>query len=128
MTSWFVSSLIVRDDFGLPFELVEPLVYSSELLGYTVTVPAGFKTDLASIPPGFWNLMPKSGRYDRAAVVHDWLYVNNHVTRAEADGALKEAMQVLGVPSWKLNVIYWGCRAGGFKSWNRYRAAEKVSS
>jgi hypothetical protein len=38
-----------------------------------LTVPAGFQTDLASVPRLFWALLPPQGAYERAAVLHDWL-------------------------------------------------------
>lgn len=121
----FRSSLIVTDDFGLPYELYQDLVFFSAKLDREITVPKKFLTDLASIPMGLWNLLPKSGRYDRAAVIHDWLYAKNGCTRAEADAILKEAMEALGVGGVKIWMIYSGVRAGGWKSWGKYRERDK---
>lgn len=39
----------------------------------TITVPVGFKSDLASIPRPFWALFPPFGNYIRASIVHDYL-------------------------------------------------------
>lgn len=50
-----------------------------------ITVPAGFVTDFASIPRLFWRILPPWGSYNRAAVVHDFLYHTHYTTRAEAD-------------------------------------------
>lgn len=121
----FRSPLIFKDEDGLPYTLVVDLVYESDILNRRVTVPSGFKTDLASIPRGLWNILPKSGRYDRAAVVHDFLYVTNGVTRKQADDVLNEAMTYLKVPTWQRRVIYLAVRAGGWKPWNAYRKAQK---
>lgn len=138
--SKFLSSLIVADDFGLPFELCKDLSYESDKLKRVIVVPGrikdpgdpdfkpGFLTDLASIPLGMWNILPKSGRYDRAAVVHDYLYQFNGCTRAEADAVLKEAMEVLQVGGFRIFMIYSGVRSGGWKSWNRYRKAENAQT
>lgn len=41
----------------------------------TIRVPAGFVTDFASIPRAFWVVFPPTGKYGKAAVVHDYLYV-----------------------------------------------------
>lgn len=117
----FRSHLIVTDDFGLPYELFQDLVFYSATLDRVITVPKGFQTDLASIPLGLWNLLPKSGRYDRAAVIHDWLYTKNGCTRAEADAVLKEAMEALGVGRVKIWMIYSGVRSGGWHAWGKYR-------
>jgi hypothetical protein len=126
----FLSKLIFEDDGGLPFILVRPLVYLSNVTAKPgkinkITVPAGFKTDLASIPRIFWRVLPPVGKYDAAAVVHDYLYQNNGVTRLTADDVLNEAMGVLGVPAWQRTIIYAGVRVGGWKPWNDYRAKDR---
>lgn len=125
----FLSKLRVEDNDGFPFELLEPLVYLSKEIvppGKVgkITVPAGFKTDYASIPKLLWNILPPVGRYDRAAVIHDYLYQNNGVTRLQADNVLLEAMRVLNVPAWQRGMIYSGVRIGGWVTWNRYRKAD----
>jgi hypothetical protein len=121
----FRTPLIFEDDGGLPFVLHDPLVYVSAVYGGTLTIPAGFKTDLASIPRGLWNVLPQVGRYDAAAVVHDYLYqMPLGVDRSEADAILLEAMGVLKVGWWTRTVIYSAVRVGGGKIWANYRAQE----
>lgn len=117
--SRFRSDLVMVDDGGT-FTLHEPLVYDSDRIA-RVVVPAGFRTDLASIPRGLWNVLPPIGRYDAAAVVHDHLYQHNGVSRSAADGVLLEAMCVLGVAQWQRWAIYAGVRVGGWLVWSRYR-------
>lgn len=123
--SAFNSDLLMRDDGGV-FTLHEPLIYVSSRLRRVLMVPAGFVTDLASIPRGLWNLIPKIGKYDRAAVVHDFLYQFNTCSRADADFVLKEAMEVSGVSWWPRWPIYLGVRVGGGKVWDEYRKKAKV--
>lgn len=120
----FRSSLIVIDDYGLPYELAFPLFYYSDILKRELVVPKGFITDLASIPIGVRELIPKSGRYDRAAVIHDFLYQFNGCTRSEADAVLNEAMGALEVNDFRKRLIYAGVRVGGWHSWNKYRSLE----
>lgn len=122
--SEFRTKLQFEDDGGLPFTLLSPLIYQSDLLNRVITVPVQFKTDLASIPRLFWRVLPPFGRYDAAAVVHDYLYQHNGVTRAQADGVLDEAMGVLGVSNWQRRIIYTGVRVGGWVPWNRYRSGQ----
>lgn len=68
-----------------------------------ITVPAGFVTDFASIPRVFWTALPPTGKYGKAAVVHDYLYViggnlpPDKFTKADADRIFYEAMGILGV-------------------------------
>ena len=60
------------------FILVEPLRYHRPE-GFTVTVPAGFGTDLASIPAMFRGIIDREGPILPPAIVHDYLYrVGNH--------------------------------------------------
>lgn len=122
--AWFMTPLNLQDIDGKHFELLSPLVYSSAT-GRIFTVPAGFVTDFASIPRGLWNLLPVHGRQDKAAVLHDFLYAHNGVTRAEADALFREAMEAEGVGKVARNLMYAGVRAGGWKPWNKYRAADQ---
>lgn len=117
--SEFKSALRFSDSGGYPFTLISPLSYRSALLGPT-HVPKGFKTDLASIP---WFAQPlfhflRVGRYDRAAVVHDWLYATQYQRKAVCDRVLLEAMLADGVGFWPAHLIYWGVRLGGWWAWH----------
>ncbi len=73
-----------------------------------VYIPAGMLTDMASIPRIVWNILPPTGKYGAAAIVHDKLCNTlqitvagkpQTITRAKADQILGEAMEVLKV-SW----------------------------
>ncbi|EDQ8489481.1 DUF1353 domain-containing protein [Salmonella enterica] len=75
-----------------------------------IEVPAGFITDLATIPRIFWSLMPPDGRYAKAAIIHDYLYDNALRTKWEADRIFLDGMTVLGVPRWKRTIMYWAVR------------------
>jgi len=123
-----LSTLRFEDDGGLPFTLIEPLIYTCRLWPAPLVIPAGFQTDLASIPQALWSVLPPMGKYDAAAVVHDYLYqlAPRQVTRAQADGVLRDAMAELGVSAWQRWAIYLGVRAGGWKVWNDYRAEVHV--
>ena len=100
--------------------------------GEVISVPAGFVTDFASVPRGFWNLEPPMGDAAKAAVVHDFLYQTQGTgrwfgrrqitrpkpySRAEADGVFREALGVLGVPAWKRFILWAAVRAGGAGGW-----------
>ena len=96
---------------------------------WTVTVPAGFVTDLASVPRGLWPLMPPSGRYAPAAIVHDYLYQHQRVgdvviSRGYADSVLRRASGDLGVP-WRIRwPMYLGVRSFGWAIWRHYRGQD----
>ncbi|EOG5721796.1 DUF1353 domain-containing protein, partial [Salmonella enterica] len=83
-----------------------------------ISVPAGFITDLATIPRIFWTILPPDGKYAKAAIIHDYLYDNALRTKKEADLIFLDGMTVLGVPKWKRTVMYWAVRVFGI---GRYR-------
>ncbi|EDQ9400003.1 DUF1353 domain-containing protein [Salmonella enterica] len=76
-------------------------------------VPAGFITDLATVPRIFWTVLPPDGKYVKAAIIHDYLYDNALRTKFEADRIFLDGMTVLGVPKWKRTVMYWAVRMFG---------------
>jgi hypothetical protein len=74
-----------------------------------IVVPKGFKTDYASVPRIFRNIINSYGKHGRGAVVHDWLYSNQckiDITREEADKIFLEIMKECGVGSIKRNLMY----------------------
>lgn len=91
----------------------QPLVYDSLVAGRTITVPAGYQTDLASVPrlPLVYWLC--GGRANKPAVVHDYLYSTGLVPRPVADAVFREAMAVVGVPTAYRWLMWAGVRVGG---------------
>lgn len=137
--SSFTGALVVEDLENGNWKVDRSFSYDVGELGsgHTVIIPAGFNTDYASIPRVLWNILPPNGQaYDRAAVVHDYLYRGGFVTvrmydpetateyelhqdptRAETDSILNEAMAVSGVGRVKRWMIYSGVRVGGGAPW-----------
>jgi len=103
------------------FELHESFEYhvGSEESPDVIYVPAGFRTDFASVPRIFWRIVPPVGLYGKAAVIHDYLYATKSRTRAEADAIFLEAMEVLGVPKFQREVMYRAVRIGGGGGWGK---------
>ena len=46
--------------------------------GETIIIPAGYETDLSSVPPILWGLLPPFGCFIRGALVHDWIYSEDY--------------------------------------------------
>lgn len=86
-----------------------------------VTVPAGFVTDLASVPRALWSIFPPHGSWAKAAIVHDYLYSSGKTSRVYADRVFLEGMEVLGVPLLKRQLMYWAVRLFGESSFNATR-------
>ncbi|EHQ4621381.1 DUF1353 domain-containing protein [Salmonella enterica] len=87
--------------------------YLSDDNSDVIEVPAGFITDLATVPRIFWILLPPDGKYAKAAIIHDYLYDNALRTKKEADLIFLDGMKVLGVPCWKRTVMHLAVRMFG---------------
>jgi hypothetical protein len=81
--------------------------------GKIIVIPKGFITDFASIPRGLWNIFPPTGKYGKAAVVHDFLYRMTKMDRKEADEIFLAAMEDLGVNVVTRKIIYRAVRVFG---------------
>jgi hypothetical protein len=120
--SRFLTDLVLVDVDGETWIVHEDLRYESDHLhGALIEVPAGTKTDLASIPQLVWNIAPKTGLHDPGAVIHDWLYTSGAVPKDDADSVFYEAMLVKGVPKWRAWVMYNAVRWFGRHAWNSHR-------
>lgn len=78
------------------WKLTEPLSYRAKVDIYVV--PAGFDTDLASVPRPLVWLVPSYGRYTRSAILHDYLLTRDDVDKHDADGIFRRSMRELKVP------------------------------
>lgn len=108
--------------------------------GFVVTIPAGFITDLASIPTAVQWLLPPDGKYEHglivwllrlfgrdgwdwryahAAIVHDYLYKHAIATKRIADIVFYEAMGVSRVYTWLRLIMYLAVRVGGRGSYEK---------
>lgn len=101
---------------GHNWKVVDPVIYVDDARE-VIAVPAGFTTDLASVPRLFWAIIPPFGKYDGAAIVHDYLYSTQIYTRAKSDGILLEAMKAEGVSAFERWVIYSAVRSFGWIPW-----------
>ncbi len=116
ITQGFLNGLFLEDIDGDTWRVHKPFGYVTKSRD-KICVPVGFVTDLASIPWLFRRVLPKSGPYNKAAVIHDWLYRNHTFERSRCDDILLEAMAFEGVGYCKRYTIYWAVRAGGWLPW-----------
>jgi len=104
----FTTELVVEQIGDLDWRLVEPLRYEGH--SDTFEVPTGSETDFASVPGIFQWLVPRSGRYTKPAVLHDFLCRHGDergCDLADADGIFRRAMAELGV-AFLRRWIMWG--------------------
>jgi hypothetical protein len=87
-----------------------------------IVVPRGFITDLASIPRLLRWLFDVNGVSRQAAVLHDYLYSTQPLSRADADALFLEALKSLGASKWECFGLYYGVRIGGWWAWHKHQS------
>ena len=118
--STFTTPLVVSPlENDRDWKLAEPFKYvvGDEDALFEIKVPTGFVTDFASIPRLLWFILHPTGRYGKAAVIHDLCYRGHLFSRAISDAIFLEAMGVLKVSRWKRSVVYLAVRMGGYWAW-----------
>jgi len=105
------------------WELLAPLLFSSDVLNTIIEVPAGFRTDFASVPRIPFAYWIAGGTAETAAVIHDYLYRKRKtfpdLTRAQADLVFLEAMVASGVAYWRRQAMYAAVQCFGYWAWER---------
>jgi hypothetical protein len=103
----------MRGDGLPPHRLIQSLQFASDVMCAIVIVPAGFRTDLGTVPRLPFAYMFFSGVGDEAAVVHDWLYYSEMAPRKIADEVFAEALKCMGVPAWQRGAMFLAVRTLG---------------
>ena len=109
----FDGAVAVRELNDTEWELVEPLTYTGNSEQFVV--PPGYRTDFASVPRILTWLLPRYGRYTKAAILHDFLCDEaraGRLQRSDADGMFRRAMRELGVSFLKRWLMWAAVRAG----------------
>ena len=113
----FVTPLQLEATLPGRWKLIHDLVWEG---GQRIVVPAGFETDLASIPRLLRGILHQNGLSRAPAVLHDFLYATQIMTRSEADGVFREALEAEGM-GWLGRFLYWsGVRVGGWVAWRNH--------
>ncbi|MGO3031240.1 DUF1353 domain-containing protein [Pseudomonas helleri] len=130
--SRFVTTLKTEQTDRRTYTLLADLVLADED-ERTITVPAGFVTDFASIQVlhnaflfVLFALVSGYGNY--AATVHDFLYSEGQVSRKEADAVLYRALRAEGVARWRAYLFWLGVRIGGAKQYTKTPTRSGFSS
>lgn len=108
---------ILLEDKSTGILVLEPIVYDTPLGRFEV--PVGFLSDGCSLPRFLWRALghPFDMLYLREALLHDYLYRTQTVTRAQADKLLYDLLK--DKLCWvRRQAIYRGLRLGGWVAWN----------
>ena len=117
----FPRELDMRKMNGKQWKLLTPFVFDSTRLNM-ITVPAGFVTDLASVPALARWYVSRDGDHTKPAIIHDYLYTRAseadfpNISRLDADRVFREAMIIRGVNRIRANILYQSVRLGGGSS------------
>ncbi len=100
---------------------------------HTITAPANYETDLASIPRVFWSLLSPEELSLVAPLFHDLIYRcagslpadgldpfdGKLFERKEVDDLFLELMRKAKVPRWKRTAAYWAVRGFAGFAWKQ---------
>ena len=93
-----------------------------------IEVPAGFISDFASIPRFIQGLFPRFGKYNAAAIVHDWLFIHGKIEGRPIEQKLADriflAIMRKTKCGWRKTPMYIAVRMFGRHLWNKNRRNE----
>ena len=103
---------------GIHARVQRELIYTARS-GAILTVPVGFVTDGASIPVELWSTVgsPFTGKYRRAAILHDFMYTTINLNKTDADNIFLEAMLLDGTNELQAHTIWEGVHLFGRRAW-----------
>jgi hypothetical protein len=84
-----------------------------------IEVEKGFETDFASIPKIFIPALEWKDKFNKAAVVHDWLYHTKMFDRKTSDKIFLELQIALGISKVKAYLFYFIVRIFGWTHWRK---------
>lgn len=111
-----IKRVIVKPYSKDRYEVYQDYEFHLESCGY-YKIPQGYITNGANIPRIFWSIFPPfRPEYFTAVVIHDYLcdlaetQYSKKAYFKEADLSLKEAMTLLEVNRFKVQLFYYSCR------------------
>ncbi len=119
------AEVVVQQHGDKDWEVIGPLMYVGKHQEFVVPVP--MLTDFASVPRVFVWLLPRYGRYTKAAILHDFLWsqkaASGQISWRDADATFRRAMRELDVAFLRRWIMWaavrWGSllKPGGRNEW-----------
>ena len=82
--------------------------------GHKLIIPKGFITDFATVPRWLWLIFPPAtGKYRKATIVHDWMYVTAYKTKQIADKLFLYILESSKVRFTKRYLMYYAVKLFG---------------
>ena len=117
-------TILLKKEYSKPdrFEVAQDV--DVEIFGRNFTIPAGYKTDFASVPQFLWGIFPPHGLAAIPSLIHDYMYDNrvfaddlgDENARRLADVFFLNNMTDCGVPRWQRMIYFYAVRLFA-KSW-----------
>lgn len=117
-------TILLKKEYSKPdrFEVAQDV--DVEIFGRNFTIPAGYKTDFASVPQVLWGIFPPHGLAAIPSLIHDFMYDNrvfaddlgDENARRLADVFFLNNMTDCGVPRWQRMIYFYAVRVFA-KSW-----------
>jgi hypothetical protein len=124
--SAFLTDLQVKlvDDLAMSgrgvWMVVNDFDYYSDILGFKITIEAGFLTDFASVPRAPLIYWFYGDRAHLAAVIHDWLFHHHEVcSEPVANAIFREALITQRIDPGIIENLFLGVVMFGHSSWER---------
>lgn len=117
----FFNNLKVEKISTKEWKLLDDLVYVDIKHG-AIGVPVDYVTDFASVPrvPIVFDFLGDIGH--AAATIHDYLYDNGKLTKAECDNVFHRALRDDGIGIVRSFIMYSGVKLFGFRAFKRARS------
>jgi hypothetical protein len=122
----FFGTAVMAKVGGNDWDMKRLLMYTANR--QTFRIPAGFRTDFASVPRVLAWLVPRIGDSVLPAILHDFLWrilvPLGYLGHVCADGIFRQALRLEGVPfvlRWLCwTAVRWGAltRPGGWRGWS----------
>ena len=119
MNVTFLSPLRLEKQDGNLWKVLEQFV--AQVDAAQIAVPAGYVTDLASVPRLPLAYLLAGNRAPKSAVIHDWLYAIK-AGKDYADEVFLAAMKAEGINRFVAKVMYWAVRVFGDGPYERRTA------
>lgn len=106
-----------KEESSTKFKLLEPVIFTFN--EEEMKIPVGFVSDGMSVPRGLWNIVePLSGKYIKAALVHDYGYSIHYAPRKVIDQLLYDMLVEAGMSRAKAYAIFLAVRSFGGNHWD----------
>jgi hypothetical protein len=115
----FLTPLRLEKQDGDQWKVLEQFV--AQVDAAQIAVPAGYVTDLASVPRLPLAYLLAGNRAPKAAVIHDWLY-ETKAGKDYADNVFLAAMKAEGINRFVARAMYFAVRVFGEGPYERKTA------